>query len=107
MWEELSWTLELIYLDLYWNGIQIPFLEGVPSALWETYVLNPLADIDLTAMTDGEDLMAFASDVFEFFEQDKAMLIDSITDLVIKNPQAATFTAFLAARVLGPRFFKK
>jgi hypothetical protein len=37
-------------------------------------------DVDLTANTDCEDLLVFAADVVEFVEQDKAFLLDAITD---------------------------
>lgn len=57
----------------------IPFFEGVLTDLFNTYVLDPLSDIDFAAMTDCEDLIAFAWDLFEFSEQDKSQLIDSAT----------------------------
>ena len=42
--------------------------------------LNPTADLDLTANTDGEDLVVFFGDVLEFAEQDKALLVDAISE---------------------------
>jgi hypothetical protein len=43
-------------------------------------ISNPLADIDLTANTDCEDMLVFFGDILEFVEQDKAFLADALLD---------------------------
>lgn len=58
----------------------IPFFEGVLTDLFNKYIMDPLYDIDFAAMTDCEDLIAFAWDLLEFTGQDQAQLIDSLTD---------------------------
>lgn len=67
--------------------------------------LNPEKDLDLTVNTDCEDLAAFANDVFEFIEQDRSLLLDSLTDF----GAAAAFAvgALGAHRVLSSRLFKR
>lgn len=66
---------------------------------------NPAADLDLSVSTDCEDLAAFSNDVLEFIEQDRSLLLDSLTDL----GASAVFTlgALKGARVLSSRIFKR
>jgi hypothetical protein len=37
---------------------------------------RPGADLDLLTSTDGEDLLVFAADIFEFGQQEVALLLD-------------------------------
>jgi len=57
------------------QGISI-FLNSFESNM----LLNPQVDMDITANTDMEDLLAFLGDTLEFVEQDKAFLLDSVFD---------------------------
>jgi len=65
---------------------------------------NPGADIDLSVTTDCEDLAAFASDVVEFMEQDRALLLDSLTDF---GALGALGVALGGLRVLSARYLKR
>jgi len=67
--------------------------------------LNPEKDLDLTVNTDCEDLAAFANDVFEFIEQDRSLLLDSITDFTAAA--ALTLGALGTHRVLSSRLLKR
>lgn len=81
---------------------------------YNSIIVNPLKDIDLTINTDFEDLLAFLGDSLEFVEQDRAFFFDAIFDfysvtgefvslmsielLVLKNlkklPQSAVLAKF-------------
>lgn len=61
-------------------------------------------DIDLAAATDCEDLVAFAYDIFEFYEQDRAMLLDTITSFIV-SPQM--LMSFAVLKLISTSFFKK
>jgi len=67
--------------------------------------LNPLSDLDLTTSTDCEDLAAFANDILEFVEQDRSLLVDSLTDVGVGA--AAGLGLYLGARALSVRAFKR
>jgi len=45
-----------------------------------SFLNNPHVDLDLSVNTDCEDMLAFLSDIIEFTEQDKMLLIDSLFD---------------------------
>lgn len=78
-------------------------LQIFPS--FNQIISNPNKDIDLTVSTDCEDLAAFGNDVLEFVEQDRALLVDSLTDFGITS--IAIVSLFGGAKILSSRILKK
>lgn len=66
----------------------------------------PDKDVDFSTTTDCEDLAAFANDLNEFLEQDRALLTDSLTDPTPVSTNTILFT-LLGSRILTSRFFKR
>lgn len=66
---------------------------------------NPSKDLDLTVTTDCEDLAAFANDVIEFLEQDRSLLLDSLTDF--SGTALFTLGAAGSYKLLSSRIFKR
>ena len=64
--------------------------QGLSNGVGASALLNPGADIDLTTTTDFEDLAAPVADIMEFADQDRALLVDSVS-------AAAFFTATAGA----------
>lgn len=88
-------TYAFISKDVSWAGLSPAWLRGK----------NPHQDLDLTVTTDCEDLAAFSNDVVEFVEQDKSLLLDSLTDFGIST--FAVLTVWGGAKVLSSRILKK
>lgn len=118
----VSSYLDSLYANLgkcminFWNSFSAPEDKFTPQTLFYvkinadgvtvwTDLPNPNADLDLSVTTDCEDLAAFASDVTEFLEQDRALLVDSLTDIGL----VVGTLGFLAVggRVISSRLFKR
>lgn len=98
----------LALVPTYPQPANLGLSSQVSSAFSKTSMswgLNPEKDLDLTVNTDCEDLAAFANDVFEFIEQDRSLLLDSITDFTAAA--ALTLGALGAHRVLSSRLLKR
>lgn len=81
------------------------FVQQSATGSFFSWGRNPHQDLDLTVSTDCEDLAAFSNDVLEFIEQDRSLLLDSLTDF---GASAALALGGLAgARVLSSRLWKK
>lgn len=84
-----------ISTNVNWEGSQSKWLRGK----------NPHQDLDLSVTTDCEDLAAFSNDVVEFIEQDRTLLLDSLTDFGISG--LIVLSVYTGAKVLSSRLLKK